>query len=168
MRHIIMGLLLAVAGCGQPLYPKTIIKIDPATGRIERSSEQETDLVIGAIDAGTALDGTKYLRVGTTSQPAVTYGEAAVGVMKEYGQQQLNYVLILKQLGDNAVNSINAIGDAGSKILGGLAGLRQFAISTGDVQLQSQCDALIAEAQGLQGKVLATKSFIESLQPAEK
>lgn len=174
MKHLWL-MIVAVAlqscvwtGCGAPLYPKTLIQIDPTTGKIMRSSEMETALVIGAIDAGVNPDGTKFMRVGTTSQPAFVYGEEAVGVMKEYGEQQKNYVAILKQLGDNAVNSINAVGDMAGKVLGGLAGLRQFAVTQGNTEACAMVDQLTRDMNALVAKYQAAQSLVESMQTAAK
>lgn len=153
-------------GCGAPLYPKTLIQIDPATGRIMRSSEMETSLVLGAIEAGVSEDGTKTLKVGTATQPALVYGEEAVGVMQEYANQQEKYNQILDTIGKNAIGQIEAVGGLAGQVLGGLAGLRASAAAKGDTATCAVVDALAEKAKELVMQAQASKVLLEATHDA--
>lgn len=164
----ILGLTFngCVVGCGAPLYPKTLIQIDPATGRIMRSSEMETALVVGSIDAGVNPDGTKWMKIGTTTQPAITYGEEAVGVMKEYANQQEKYNQILDTIGKNAVLQIEAVGNAAGQVLGGILSLRATAAASGDAELCAVCDTLSAKVNELIAKSQAAHDLVDAANKA--
>lgn len=153
----------ACVGCGQPLYPERSFSVTlPNGGRVDFSSTQEEEITMGPVELETDVNGVKTFKLGTTTQPALTYGAKSVGAMKEYAQQQLNYVLILKQLGDNAVNSINAIGDAASKVIGGLVAFRAQSAASGNTAGCALADSLIADVQDLQAKARAAKTLIEA------
>ncbi len=126
-------------GCGAPLYPKVQMRLDPASGQWSYSSAQETDLIVGAVEASVSPDGTKKLTVGTATQPAVTYGSESVGAMAQYAVQQAEYTKMLDVVGKNTTEQIRALGEAIPNLAGLLTGLgastSQIDTATGPLEL---------------------------------
>jgi len=110
-----------VLGCqGAPEYAGTKSKADNELslgwGRSLRLGA-ETDATLEGFETA---NGTKIDKLTLKSSPAQTMAGGWVPAMDAYGRQQVNFVPILKQYGDNAIGITNAV----------FAGLNQLATTT--------------------------------------
>jgi hypothetical protein len=169
-----LGLLLSIlvtgcCGCGAPQYAKMSMTLNPRTGEVSYWTQQETSLVLGQITASDD-NGVKSLTVGTTTQPAFSYGSEAQGVMAQYAIQQAQYTIMLDTVGKNLIGQIDSIGNAAGQVLGGLAGIRAAAAASepSSSSLLAQCDSAATQITSLTGQLASLKALAESLSALQK
>jgi hypothetical protein len=130
-KNLILGLWLVtfngcLLGC-MTLTPTRAFVLNPATGEFRYESEQEEDLIVGQIVATeNAQTGERSISVGTTTQPAITYGTRAVGVIDANARLILAEVEMAKTVGPNvsmALDSLANLAGALSWLRGGMSAL---------------------------------------------
>ena len=106
----LMGLLCVSSGCqGAPQYAglksKSDNELNLGWGRSLRLGA-ETD---ATLEGMTLASGSKIDKLVLKQSPGSTMSSGWVPAMDAYGRQQVNFVPILKQYGDNAIGITNAV-----------------------------------------------------------
>lgn len=164
-------ILVSLCGCGIPLYPKTTVEMNPATGKMAYSTQSETAVKLGKLEARQNPDGSKSLTLGTDEQPALDYGTQSQGIMEKYALQQEKYNQILDTIGKNLVPQLEAVGNLAGQVLGGIAGIRSAGASVGGVvgnAICTSCDNVGAQVQDALNKIAAAKKLAQQLQEMQQ
>ena len=133
-------IILFCTGCqGAPQYAGTKSKADNELslgwGRSLRLGA-ETD---ATMDGFKTANGTQIDKLVLKQSPAATMANGWVPAMDAYGRQQVNFVPILKQYGDNAVGITNAVFPGVSEVMQSAAPM--FAQYMAGKNLQTQAAA---------------------------
>jgi len=106
MALVLLACKSCLVGCAF-LTPKTWVKIDPINKTIEAGSQQEMEVVVGAVE----IEGDN-VKVGTATQPALSYGTKSVGVIDANTRLILAEVEMAKTVGPNIEQAMTGIAKA--------------------------------------------------------